>query len=381
MTRQRRLWILFLAAFALGGVTLLLINSPSERESKTRGGSAEPRPALWYGIYDSFRYGEERPYLSEATDRLAAIRAAGLRVVLNYATQAMPLDEALHYARDAKAAGVKVIWNLSDYRTQFGNLLTGQAEKLDFVDRTKYLPATWGYYVGDEVEEGTAEAAAMRRLTQAVETRTTRGTLYVARPWPDKVRPFAEMADYVGSDPYPICAPPGLASPEPGVSEVGSWLGEMVRRAGQRPVMVLQAFSWSQYDPEVEPCWPSAEQIAAARVKAEKSASPRLILWYCLHCITDYHPRPDSYLARIASGLARGPGRAPTAESPRDGASPRLLGVRRACSTPTAPARCPERISMNSPGGGRRRCPVTPLVRGYTRVRGVARCTARRLGT
>jgi len=304
--RERHLWPLAVAA-ALGGVVslLLILNSPDEREDQRRGLNAEPPPELWYGIYDSFRYGEQRPYLAGAGERLAAIRAAGLRVVLNYATEAMPVAEALRYARDAEATGLKLIWNLSDYRTQYETLLTGQAEKLAFVDETKDLPATWGYYVGDEVEQGTAEAAAMRRLNKAVEARTTHGTLYVSRPWRDQLRPFAEAADFVGPDPYPICPPPSWANPDPSVYEVGSWSGEMVRSAGRRPAMVLQAFSWTQYYPDTQRCWPSPEQIAASRIEAESSANPRLILWYCLHCITDYHPSPGSYLSRIASGLAR----------------------------------------------------------------------------
>jgi hypothetical protein len=308
VTTGRALWAL-VVALALGAVVALLaiINSPDERTGEKRGLATEPPPERWYGIYDSFRYGEERPYLEEAAERLAAIRAAGLRVVLNYATEAMPLTEALRYARDAEAAGLKLIWNLSDYRTQYSDLLTGQAEKLAFVDETKDLPATWGYYVGDEVEEGTAEAAAMRRLNQAVEGRTIRRTLYVSRPWREKLRPFAGLADFVGPDPYPICPPPSWAYPDPSVSEVGSWSGEMVRSEGGRPAIVLQAFSWRQYYPDAPRCWPSPEQIAASRVRAENSANPGLILWYCLHCITDHHPRPGRYLSRIAGGLSRNP--------------------------------------------------------------------------
>ena len=82
MKRENHLWP-FVVALALGGVVaLFLINdSADDRNDQKREPNAKLPPELWYGIYDSFRYGEQRPYLAGAAERLAAIRTAGLRVL------------------------------------------------------------------------------------------------------------------------------------------------------------------------------------------------------------------------------------------------------------------------------------------------------------
>ena len=78
----------------------------------------------------------------------------------------------------------------------------------------------------------------------------------------------------------------------------------------RNPVMVLQAYSWSIDFPNFNPDWPSAGQMRQMRNEATRCGNPKLIMWFCFHCITDYNPDPDSYwrqLAWAANGVAVGP--------------------------------------------------------------------------
>ncbi len=46
------------------------------------------------------------------------------------------------------------------------------------------------------------------------------------------------------------------------------------------------------------------------RNEATRCGNPKLIMWFCFHCITDYNPDPDSYwrqLAWAANGVNVGP--------------------------------------------------------------------------
>src|SRR5215204_2940027 len=75
------------------------------------------------GIYDSCSVSSPRGQdpLPSCADRLTALRQGGFRVVLNYGTADMSLEDNLTYANAAQAAGMQVIWNLGTYR----NLNTG----------------------------------------------------------------------------------------------------------------------------------------------------------------------------------------------------------------------------------------------------------------
>src|SRR5262245_25005442 len=162
-------------------------------------GKAKKAAAPQSGIYDSCSLSGPRTTepLPDCGDRLAVLRQGGFQIVLNYATAGMSLEDNLTYAAQAQAAGIRVIWNLGTYR----NLNTGGAvpiePKLELVQATKDLPATWGYYIGDEHPEDLPKVA---ELSAAVHAMTERPLLYVSRPNPSKLRPFKGLADYLGPD-------------------------------------------------------------------------------------------------------------------------------------------------------------------------------------
>jgi hypothetical protein len=240
--------------------------------------ATEPKTA----IYEACSIGDPaREPPDDCGSRLTAIRDGGFDVVLNYSTAAMPLQDNLAYADLAWARGMKVIWNLADYREPLSS-------KLDLVSATASNPATWGYYIGDEVSPPARGEVA--ELSSAVRAITTKPTLFVSRPARFMLRPFAKLADYVGPDTYPV------GGSDPPVCRTARWATRLTRN----PVMVLQAFSWSIDHPGLQPAWPTPARMRRMREAATHCGRPKLIIWFCFHCVTDYHPNPDSYWAAVA---------------------------------------------------------------------------------
>jgi hypothetical protein len=253
--------------------------SGKHKKKKARKASAAPLS----GIYDACSVAEHRalpPYT--CADRLVALRQAGFQVVLNYWIDGTNIPEALEYANEASAAGMQVIWNLGTYSTPL-------EKQLDLVRATSGLPATWGYYIGDEIDPGQRDEVA--HLSGAVRSLTNRPLLYVSRPNPSKLRPFKGLADYIGPDDYPV------GPIDPPTCQTARWGLQMVKR---NFTMVLQAYSWSIDFSSVSPQWPSADQMRQQRNQATRCGHPKLLMWFCFHCVTDYNPNPDSYFRQLA---------------------------------------------------------------------------------
>ena len=204
-------------------------------------------------------------------------------MVLNYATGGMSLADNLAYAELAWASGVQVVWNLADHGRPLG-------PKLDLVRATASLPATWGYYIGEEVWPLLQVRRQVAELSRAVRAITAKPTLFVSRPRPYLLRPFAKLADYVGPDTYPV------GSSDPPVCRTSRWATRLTRK----PVIVLQSFSWSIDYPEMHARWPSAARMRRMRDAATRCGRPKLIFWFCFHCVTDYRPDADSYWRQLA---------------------------------------------------------------------------------
>jgi hypothetical protein len=233
------------------------------------------------GIYDACSPAEPKSSpLPECQDRLLALRQGGFRVVLNYWTSVMSVDENLQYADQAHAVGMQVIWNLSDYRAPL-------EEKLELVRATASHPATWGYYIGDEVRP--EDRWEVEQLSAAVRALTGKPLMLVSRPSPALLKPFTDLADYVGPDSYPD------GPFDPPTCQTSRWASRMV----ENQVMVLQAFSWSIDYPALAPDWPSAGEMRKMRDQATRCGRPKLLMWFCFHCITDYHPNPDGYWRKL----------------------------------------------------------------------------------
>jgi hypothetical protein len=258
---------------------------------KHKRGKARKAVAPLSGIYDACSYSAPTPRpLPNCDDRLLALQQGGFRVVLNYWSDEMSVDENLRYADTAASLGMQVIWNLSSYRIPL-------QQDLELVQATMSHPATWGYYIGDEVRP--EDRGQVVTKSNAIRSLTRRPLLYVSRPSPSRLKPFRKLADYVGPDDYPY------GPWDPPVCRTSRWATKM----GRNPVMVLQAYSWSIDFPDFQQEWPSAGQMRQMRTQATKCGDPKLLMWFCFHCITNYHPDPDSYwreLAWAANGVSLG---------------------------------------------------------------------------
>src|SRR6476619_8386473 len=86
----------------------------SKRHKKAK---ARKAVAPLSGIYDACSYSAPKHTpLPNCDDRLLALSQGGFRVVLNYWTASMTVDENVRYADKAASLGMQVIWHLSDYR-------------------------------------------------------------------------------------------------------------------------------------------------------------------------------------------------------------------------------------------------------------------------
>jgi len=272
-----------------------------KKSKKRKKAKARKAAVPLSGIYDACTVGEQRdrpPY--DCMQRLTALSQAGFRVVINYWTSGMSADDALEYAREAQSVGMQVIWNVSDFTIPMDR-------HLDLVRVTSSLPATWGYYIGDEVDP--ANRGQVAELSSRVRGLTKRPVLYVSRPNPSKLRPFKGLADYIGPDDYPV------GPIDPPACQTARWASKTVKK---NLAMVLQAYSWSIDFPDMNPQWPSASEMRQMRNQATRCGRPKLLLWFCFHCITDYHPNADAYwrdVAWAANGVSLNPNYSLSAQS------------------------------------------------------------------
>jgi hypothetical protein len=250
-------------------------------------GSGHPRvPALPpQGLYEGCAPGASG---DTCIEHLAAIRAAGFRYVLNYSAWYGSPTEILRYADAAAKLGLQLIWplnnpawrGLGDLDTTYSSLVGGDAGlsnaelTLLAVRLVANHPATWGFYIGDELPA--AEVGRVRDLSATVRgLAPEKPQLYIARPGIAKLQPFAGIADVAGADTYPI------GSGDPAVGPVARSAQAAATGAGARTAMVLQAFSWSQYAPTIHtPRYPNFHSLRAMRNEAIHYAHPSMILWY-----------------------------------------------------------------------------------------------------
>lgn len=220
-------------------------------------------------------------------DHLATIRAAGFRYVLNYSSWYGSPAAVLRYAEAAAALGLQLIWPLNNPAWRgLGNLGAtysglGEQRPLSNAEFSSFavglvadLPATWGFYIGDELPR--AEAGRVRELGESVRALAPgKPQLYVARPGIAHLEPFAHLADVAGADAYPV------GSGDPSVRQVAQSAQIVTTAAGVGTAMVLQAFSWSQYRPSPASAgFPSRRKLTAMRNAAIRHADPTMILWY-----------------------------------------------------------------------------------------------------
>jgi hypothetical protein len=152
-----------------------------------------------------------------------------------------------------------------------------------FINLVRNLPATWGYYVGDEVslqdhDKMKAYSDFIKqldpyhpRLAISGENSTSLGA---------NMKPFIDTTDVIGSAVYPISASEPIAT----VGKVAHSLQSTADANDKQMVMVLQSFSASQYG-ACSPSpgcarFPSQNEMRQMLALTMKNSQPRFILWY-----------------------------------------------------------------------------------------------------
>jgi hypothetical protein len=257
---------------------LALLVAPCTAPAATGSPTLPPQ-----GIYEGCAPAAE---LRACVARLTTIRSAGFQYVLNYSAWYGSPAEIQDYADAAVALDLQLIWplnhpawrgsgsldatytDLSEAEDLSNSELIGQA-----IDMVRGHPATWGFYVGDEVSPTEADRVAWLSATVR-QLAPNRPQLYVARPDAALLKPFLPLIDIAGFDTYPV------GSADPRVWRVASLARSLATASGTPTAIVLQAFSWSQYQPDLPAAYPSKRRLQIMRDAAIRYGSPALILWY-----------------------------------------------------------------------------------------------------
>ena len=257
--------------------------------------------ALASGLPPQGLYEECEPVnQAQCASELSQMGSAGFQLALNYSAWYGNAAAIQAYANEAQAAGLKIIWPL-DYSawrdpgtaTSLQSTYTALAPDCGCSDNSGFLqytinlvrnlPATWGYYIGDELDP--SQASADKALASQVRSLDpSHQLLYVgmgsAATTGSNLQPFESVANVVGADIYPI----GGGGTDQSVAPVASAVQQLSQQNGTAPALVLQAFDWSQYPstPSSNPTWPTESDMQAMRNEA-LAINPSMILWYSIY--------------------------------------------------------------------------------------------------
>jgi hypothetical protein len=261
-------------------------------------------------------------------ERLKQIAAGGFTLVLNYGQLYGSAAQELAYARQAQALGMKIIWAMhnpafregSDARRVYPDLAatcqcSDNSGFIKYIVRlVKDLPATWGYYVGDEVSVGDhAKVKAVAELVHQIDSSHPR--LYIAGSDPitlgSTLSPFTDVADILGADYYPI----GRNEPIDATAAVAGAVQELATAVSKQSAMVLQSFSWAEY-PESRVCsplpycapFPTSDEMRRLRELVLANSHPILLLWYSyFDILRSDHPADHWHDLIAAAGTSAPP--------------------------------------------------------------------------
>jgi hypothetical protein len=247
-------------------------------------------------------------------DRLKQMARAGFTLVVNYDQFNGNAGQQLAYAHQAYSLGMKVIWSMSDpafwngtdLLSYYGDLAASCtcSDNNGFiryvVSLVKKLPATWGYYVGDEVNS--SDHAKMKAFADLIkELDPSHPRLYISGENPPtmgaNLEPFVDTAEFIGEDIYPV----GTSQPITTVGSVARSIQSIADRNGKQSVIVLQAMSWAQYPGSAWVCspfpgcarFPTENEMRQMLDLAVGNLHPQFLLWY-------------SYFDIVRSGNAAG---------------------------------------------------------------------------
>jgi hypothetical protein len=225
--------------------------------------------------------------------RLGQMGQAGFKLVLNYTSWDATPQQLTAFADAAAASGMQVIWPLNNAVWRTNGDITGVYPKLAAASGATHAdellayvagllkghPATWGWYIGDELPA--TELPAVIGLNLRIKALDPgHPTLYVAYEHSGiggaNLAPFGTAADTVGSAIYPVGTG---ADPLEQMRVVTDLVKRLVPARAR--AMVLQAFDWAQHPNEVSlpGGYPDAAFMRAARDTA-LAADPSMLLWY-----------------------------------------------------------------------------------------------------
>jgi hypothetical protein len=240
------------------------------------------------GVYESCS-----PSETACVDHLNQIAAGGFKLVVNYNQFWATPEQQLSYANRALSLKIKIIWGMSapawrdgtDLRAYYSDMgdACNCSDNAGFiryvVNLVKNHPATWGYYIGDEAKPltETNTVKAFSDLVKATDPNHPR--LYVASAWRDisNLTPFAEFADVIATDNYPVGTDVELDS----IGNVAQQGQALANDKGKKWAQVLQAFSWGPEETWVSSSrWPTRDELRQMRDLALNNANPTILLWY-----------------------------------------------------------------------------------------------------
>jgi hypothetical protein len=272
----------------LGCMAMLILWSPAQSKA-----ALPPQ-----GVYEQCAPGTQ-----DCGARLRTIADAGFQYVLNYTAWFGSAEQVRHYADEAQAAGIKLIWPLNDHAWRDGTDLRSYYRYLGpdcpcssnaqfkqwALGLVKDHPASWGFYVGDELAPTSQNISQTKALAQEVKSiAPNKPTLYVTIPndngvLTSQLEPFEQTADYVGADYYPV----GRGNNLDALAGYAEDTSRLAAQYGRRPVFVLQAFSWSEYDPSYADRFPTRGEMQTMRDAAISAGDPQMMLWYAFNDVMD----------------------------------------------------------------------------------------------
>lgn len=313
-----RAWMRAAGRFVL--LACALLACAAARADAAAGAAALPAQ----GVYEGCSPGTSPAPLELCVQRLQEIADAGFDVVLNYSALYGTPDQVRAYAQAAHARGVRLIWPLhhprlrrqSDVSATFVSMAaacgcSAPHELVAYmVDVVRTQPATWMYYVGDEVP--VAEHDAMKALSELVRTADpSHERLVVQYGTGSELAPFADAADVLAADHYPLWAGSGEAQD---VAAAARGAQQVADGAGKPMAIVLQAFSWGPYYQPIAPRWPTVAEYTAMRDVALANSAPRFVLWWAYYVIKR-EAEPERHWQELVAG-ALAPWAGPPALAP-----------------------------------------------------------------
>jgi hypothetical protein len=247
------------------------------------------------------------PSDSSCVADLDQIASAGFNLVINYEVlYNSTLAQVQAYASHANSLGVKIAWDFSDaawytssnpasvsyFQSFFSGCTTCSTVNgaVDYyVQQVESLPATWGYYIGDETAPSYASIVnSYSKEIRAQDTNPSHPRLFVYEgdlSTSQYIVPFISELDMIGDDFYPI------GGSGTTIGQMGTYAGDMQAIATQYGIQsadVNQGMSWANNGGSKSAEFPTYQQMLDMRNTMLQNSQPAVMLWYSIFDINPY---------------------------------------------------------------------------------------------